>query len=355
MTFLHCKYRLSPRWFLALAALAILASRAAAAELRLRAQCSPAGVVVTLGDIADIGSTDARQTSALAAIELFPAPALGEEKTVRVREIQDLLLLRGVNLAEHQFSGSSEVVISAAVVRPRAAAVRPVSTAEAQRIKRRISDALTKYLNGHSASPQDWSIEFELSEANARLLADPVAAIEVAGGSAPWTGLQRFQVVVAGKQDSAGHPLGGSATIDATVRVIAPVVVAVHALARGTVIREGDVALQRVAAADKLPAALYTLEQAFGHELVRAVSAGLPVTTDSLRQPIAVHRGDVVTVVARAGGVRIRTNARARDDGSVGELVAVESLANRSTYYARVSSIREVEVYARPQQVENER
>ena len=64
--------------------------------------------------------------------------------------------------------------------------------------------------------------------------------------------------------------------------------------------------------------------------------------------PLAVHHGDVVTVYAQSGAVRIRTNARARDEGSVGELVAVESLLNRSTYYARVSGIREVEVYARP-------
>ncbi len=91
-----------------------------------------------------------------------------------------------------------------------------------------------------------------------------------------------------------------------------------------------------------------------GHELVRAVGTGLPVTSDALRPPLAVHRGEVVTVLARAGGIRIRTNARAREEGSVGELVAVESLSNRSTYYARVTGSREVEVYARPPQVENE-
>ena len=76
--------------------------------------------------------------------------------------------------------------------------------------------------------------------------------------------------------------------------------------------------------------------------------------SDCLRPPLAVHRGEVVTVYAQSGAIRIRTNARARDEGSVGELVAVESLLNRSTYYARVSGIREVEVYARPTQVEGQ-
>jgi flagella basal body P-ring formation protein FlgA len=361
----NCKSRIAGRrtgglfstrvLFLAAAALPLAAAaNGAAAELRLKTQCTPAASVVTLGDIADIASADARQSAALAAIELFPAPAAGEEKVVRVREIQDLLLLRGVNLGEHQLSGANEVVIQAAAARPHPAAVRPISTAEAQRIKRRLCETLAKYLNEHSASRQDWGIEFELPEATARLFADPVAPIEVSGGAAPWTGLQRFELVVAGQKEAGGHLPGGSTTIDAAVRVIAPVVVAIRSLARGEVIREGDVTLQRVPTADKLPGAMHRLEDATGHELVRAVAAGFPVTTDTLRQPLVVHRGEVVTVLARAGGVRIRTNARAREEGSVGELVAVESLSNRTTYYARVTSSREVEVYARPPQVENE-
>jgi flagella basal body P-ring formation protein FlgA len=338
------------RLHFALVALTLaVAGTSVAAELRLRTQCAATGPVVTLGDVADIASTDARQAAALAAIELFPAPAAGEEKVVRVREIQDLLLLRGVNVAEHEFSGASEVAVQATVARPHPKAVRAVSAAEAARIKRRLCDVVVKYLNEHSTSQQDWAVEFELTEANARLFADPVAPIELAGGAAPWTGLQHFEIHVAGPQCRE------SATIDATVRVVAPVVVALRSLARGAVLREGDVALQRVSAVDKVPGTLHSLEEAIGHELVRAVGAGLPVTSDTLRAPLSVHRGEVVTVLARAGGVRIRTNARARDEGSVGELVAVESLANRSTYYARVTGNREVEVYARPPQVENER
>ena len=41
-----------------------------------------------------------------------------------------------------------------------------------------------KYLNEHSASPQDWAVEFELSEANARVFSDAMTPIQVAGGAA---------------------------------------------------------------------------------------------------------------------------------------------------------------------------
>jgi len=82
-----------------------------AAELRLRSQCSPHGPVVTLGDVTDILTADEKQAGRLAAVELFPAPAATRQRILQVRELQDLLLMRGVNLAEHQFSGSSQVVV----------------------------------------------------------------------------------------------------------------------------------------------------------------------------------------------------------------------------------------------------
>jgi flagella basal body P-ring formation protein FlgA len=327
----------------------LAANSAAAAELRLRAQCNPAGPVVTLGDVADIESTDARQTAALAAIELFPAPATGEQRLLPFREIQDLLMLRGLNLAEHRFSGASEVTVQTIAVRLRPVAIiKPVPAGEVQRIKRRVCEALIKYLSEHSATPQTWAVECELSEDQARLLADPVRPITVAGGCAPWTGVQRFDLTIDGPKEPARIAL------DVNVHIIPPVVVARRQLARGAVIRDDDVELQRLAGADKMATALHTVEEAIGHELVRPVTTGSPVVSDSLRTPLAVRRGEVVTVYAQSGSIRIRTNARSRDEGSVGELVAVESLLNRSTYYARVSGTREVEVYARPTRVEGE-
>jgi len=344
---------------------------AAAAELKLRTQCNPAGPVVTLGDVAEIDSADARQAAALAAIELFPAPTATEQRIVQVREIQDLLLLRGVNLTEHRFSGSSEITVHAVAQRPQVPASKPVPAAETQRIKRRTCEALVKYLSAHAGAPQTWSVEFDLTDAQARSLADPVCPINVAGGCTPWTGAQRFELTVEGPAPGVpGAPPAGtvslrSVTVDATVRIIAPVVVATHALARGAVIREGDVELKQPAdhgyvppatypSAEKNAGVLHTAEEAIGHELVRPLSAGAAVSSDCLRQPLSVHRGEVVTVYAQSGAIRIRTNARAHDEGSVGELVAVESLLDRSTYYARVSGIREVEVYARPSKVEGQ-
>jgi flagella basal body P-ring formation protein FlgA len=339
-----CRFAIAPLVWMAL--FTATAELVPAAEMRLRGECRPAGAVVVLGDVAEIVAADARQGAALAAIELFPAPPAGEQRVVRLREIQDLMLLRGMNLAEHQFSGSNEVTIRTESARRQEAAVQPLSAAAAQRIKRRICEALVKHLGEQSGNPQGWSVELSPVEADLRGFADPLLPLQVSGGSAPWTGSQTFEISTAGSKHVS------RASITAEVRRIAPVLVALRPLARGAVVRDGDVGLQQAASADKAAGALRSVEDALGREMVRAVAVGMPISADSVRAPLAVRRGEVITVHARAGGIRIRTAARSRDDGGVGDLVAVESLLNRANYFARVSGIREVEVYARPPQVE---
>jgi hypothetical protein len=51
---------------------------------------------------------------------------------------------------------------------------------------------------------------------------------------------------------------------------------------------------------------------------------------------------------ARSAGLRVRTTVRSREDGGVGDLIAVESLTDRAAFYARVTGIQEAEVYAAP-------
>ena len=120
--------------------------------------------------------------------------------------------------------------------------------------------------------------------------------------------------------------------------------------ARGAVIHQSDVEMAHAAADGG--GDFHAFADVVGKETTRAIAAGKPLTQDAVRPQVLVRRGEVVSVYARAAGIRIRTMARARDDGGDGELVAVETLTDRSTFFARVSGIREVEVYARAPRAE---
>jgi len=262
-----------PRLLVQLLATAVLAATAAAstavaAEMRFRAECRPSGPVVTLGDLAEVLATDPDEARSLATLELFPSPPPGERRFVDARQIQDLLLLRGMGFLEHRFTGAGRVAIS---------------------------------------SPST-------------------------GGPNRWAG-----------QRAIASPAPPSATVEGEPAVV----VAARTLARGSVIGPNDVRLERRAADDELADGFAAIEGVLGQEVTRAIPAGVLVLRDSVRPPLLVRRGEAVTVLARSPGVRVRSTARARDDGGLGDLIAVESSADRKTFLGRVSGVQEVEVYGR--------
>jgi flagella basal body P-ring formation protein FlgA len=229
-----------------------------AAEIQLRARCQPQRPVVTLGDIAEVRAADPAQAAALSAVELFPAPA-GRPRTVRVRELCDLLVIRQVALAEHRFSGASEVTVLAAASpepAPKPAAVEPRRTGE--------------------------------------------------------------------------------------------VVVAVAPIAKGAVVRASDVRVEPAASVEIQRAGCSSLDEVVGKESLRSIPAGAVIPPESLRAPLMVRRGDVVAVLARGAGVRVRTTARAQDDGAQGDPITVESLLNRQKFTVRVTGPRETELEGAP-------
>ncbi len=331
----------------ALAAAWFAAGTATAAEVRLRAQCTATGPVVKLGDVAEIFTADRRQADRLAAIELFPAPLAPQQRFLQVRELQDLLVLRGVNLTEHSFSGSSQVTVQGRVqaARTEAPAAAALPVAAVRKINQRICEAVAQYLREHAEAGGQWIVEAQLSDADAHAVAEGGRKLTISGGSPPWIGAQQFTVSVT----SPKGPL--RFTLDAQVSLPATVVVAARALGRGMVIHPSDVEMAH-AAVDGGGGDFHAIADVIGKETTAAIAAGKPLTQDAVRPQLLVRRGEVVSVYARAAGIRIRTMARARDDGGEGELVAVETLTDRSTFFARVSGIREVEVFVRAPRAE---
>ena len=62
--------------------------------------------------------------------------------------------------------------------------------------------------------------------------------------------------------------------------------------------------------------------------------------------PPVVEKGAIVTVSARAAGVKITTSGKALDDGSTGESIGVELADSKQRVLARVSGPQTVEMTA---------
>lgn len=333
-----------PRLILVLLPLALSHAASQAAEIQLRAAAHPAGALLLLGDVAEVFARDAKQAEELKHIELFPAPAQGNKRFVRLREVQDVMEQRGISLSEHTFSGANQVAVSVEAQAQPAAVLRvsrSFSVLEVRRAEGILREAITTYLEVR-APQQNRQIEFDLEDDAIRaiLAAGKVAAIS--GGQAPWSGEQEFVAQLAASDAVA------ALAVRATVSVAPAIVVATHAVQRGAVIQAADVQLDRTQPTGKGDAAT-SLDDVIGKEAAQTIVAGQPIGRDDVRQPLLVRKGDAVTIYVRSPGVQVRTTARSKDNGSQGDLITVESLENRKSYFARVTGIQEAEVYARGQ------
>ncbi|HUT93172.1 MAG TPA: flagellar basal body P-ring formation chaperone FlgA [Thermoguttaceae bacterium] len=316
---------------------------ARAAELQLRPECRCSGPVVTLGDVADVLAADSAEAEVLAAVELFPTPPSGTKRFLQVRQLQDLLLARGVDLLEHPISGASQVAVLRADEEPGTAEGEALPASAVEKVQRRVSEAVMRYLQAYVSVAEPWTVDVKLSAPQARWVASSENEISVDGGVPPWLGMQRFEVTVL----SPDGPVRFD--VDAEVTLVSQRVVAVRSLPRDAIIRATDVRLEPGGA---IEAGFHSIDEVVDRQTTRALPKDKVVDRGSIQEPLLVRRGEVITVYARSAGIRVRSTAKAREEGSLGDLIQVESLLDRATYFACVSGIQEVEVYARPAQAD---
>ncbi len=347
----------------------------AAAEVALMPVALPRGPVVVLGDVAKVQGANAKETARLSAVPLFPAPVSGRKKFVRMREIQDLLVASGEELHDLHFRGELLVEIAPApgseqvrkppidrravwsgtsvassagateVVEPqsisRGADESQLTATQVADVTHQIEGVIYEHLRRYSGRVAEWRVVAEIRSVDMPLVLAAKTPLQCSGGVSPWTGLQRF--VIAFSTERGVVRVRVAANITATQ----PVVVAARPIERGRVITAADVAVQHW---DNVPVAtnrrplLDSIEEVIGLESARAIQVGDAVSSDDARPQYLVKRGDEITVVARGGGIQVRSIARAKQNGARGELIAVESF-EKELYEAVVTGVREAMVY----------
>ena len=121
-------------------------------------------------------------------------------------------------------------------------------------------------------------------------------------------------------------------------RVVAtvPVLVATRRMAAGEVVRAADVRVIRVPASRLRPGAAQAAEAVVGQALRRPAAADQPLLLADLAQPVAVERGQTVTMVFEVPGMVLTAQGRALDGAARGATVAVMNLASRAVVEAQV-------------------
>lgn len=317
-------------------------SVATAAEVRLKAQARCHASVVLLGDVADVFANDEFQREQLAGIELGPAPLPGNRKVIRIREVQDALWMRGVNLSLHQFSGVEQTEVTAGggempVTTP---ASTPLNANQRERAERYVADEVVQALQSAAGNRDPFQVRVSLTDAQCSAALNFGGRMTAQGGIAPFTGNQSITLF-----DDSGKKL-----FDVAAEIALPpsVVVVQKNLPTGTIIHISDVALKPVTGVNPGVQPFHSLEEVVGRQTTWSIPAGTILSRTGVQRPQVVRRGDAVTLYARTSGIRVRTTVRAREAGGLGDLITVESLTDRTPFFARITGVQEAEIYADP-------
>jgi flagella basal body P-ring formation protein FlgA len=357
-----------------LAAFLLLAGASSSAfcavDVTLRDRVAPHASVVRLGDVADFSTADRLRARQLAAMPLMPAPAPGTERSLRTREIQDMLAAQGIDLGELRFAGAANVVVGSAdgagtekrvevqsddkpARMNRHAAilagesgerkVTHLDQSQVELLRQRLVSCIEDYVNARTGKVEPRKISCDVSTRELARLDVATKMPICTGGSEPWIGRQRFVVSYSTAE--------GPAQLTVFAEVLpppVPTVVAVRPVGRGEPIKAADVELRTVEASVRSAkrTTFDAIEKVIGMEARQSIQAGDIVSADEVQSPILVKRGEVITVSSQSGGIRVRTSAKALHDGAHGDLVQVESLASREKFDARVVGPREATVFA---------
>lgn len=124
-------------------------------------------------------------------------------------------------------------------------------------------------------------------------------------------------------------PKPWSLYVPITVKIFAPVLVASHAMNRGSQITAQDFQTAELNIATLSGGYLSMPEKILGMTVKYPIDAGAAYTPAMLEAPNMVRRGKQVTILAEVAGIEVRMAGKALMDGSAGALIQVRNLASQ--------------------------
>lgn len=135
-----------------------------------------------------------------------------------------------------------------------------------------------------------------------------------------------------------GGPAQWSVTVPAVVSTETPVVIAVRAVASGTVIGADDLGVVTRKFPGTARCCTSDPEQLIGRVSRRSLQADQIVPLEAIETPPAIKRGEIVTVVAALPGVEIRSSGIALGDARPGENVRIRHSTSSKVIQARADT-----------------
>jgi flagella basal body P-ring formation protein FlgA len=170
----------------------------------------------------------------------------------------------------------------------------------------------------------------------------PVGEIEYLFDMGPMTGrlgLRTFSLEVLVN----GLPIG-KVKMSGTVQLYGSVLSAARTLKRGTILSRQDLTQSRRNITQLGPDLAREPAMVVGKQLKTTLTPGSIIFTSLLKAPQIIKRGDLVTILAKSGQIRVSVTGKARGAGALGDVIKVKNMMSRREINARIINENEVQV-----------
>jgi flagella basal body P-ring formation protein FlgA len=196
-----------------------------------------------------------------------------------------------------------------------------------------VHQAVSGFLAGFFDSPDAPRAEIDVSRLDPRLQID--------GCSRPLeTSLNRQQTPagrVTVRVDCPAPEAPWTRYIQASVQVFEPVVVTTRTLRRGERLTAADISLEERDTSMLRDTVYRDPARAEGMAVRRTVTAGSPLTGNSVTEPVLIQRGDTIAITAENETVSIRHQGVALQNGVLGKRISVRNRRSERVIQATVT------------------
>jgi flagellar basal body P-ring formation protein FlgA len=311
--------------FLLLAGVPWSSASAAAIRIMVPSQARVSGETILLGDIAVIEGADLKMNEKLAAVSLGASPKPGKTRAF------DADLIR-MQLGREGFA-SNEVMLETP---DRLEVIREARQVDVGEIR----DRVAAYFTEHRLLDEMKVELVDLKMINSVVL--PVGpytlTIETPYGNRR-TGIIPINLLF---ESEGGYQLKARAT--AKVKLLTDAVVVRRPIDSGHVIEAADIETARVDLSTLPNNAVMNPKTVIGKAIKHPVPPRTILRTDLMDEPPMVVKGDIVTICAESGELRVTTLGEVKENGRSGEQIRVTNLESKKDLFVRVVDSRTVKV-----------
>lgn len=282
----------------ALALIAIATTSAGAQTASLRP------TVLVSGDLVHIGDLVTDVASDKAGIAVFRAPDLGETGSVKVAAVIEALRPYDVGVASN---GLSEVSVT-----------RASRIIGADEIKQRIAELAAERLQ----LPNTANIVVTLDAPAPTLHRDPAEA------AALMPTRMRFQPR-GGRFDMTFRSGDSHVRVTGAAHEAYDAVVITRPVARGAVIQDSDVTIQKRPKSEVQADTVRDPSAAIGMAVQQSIRAGQMIRSTDLARPQLVKRGEPVMIFYQVPGIVLTARGKAEESGSLGDTINILNIQSK--------------------------